>query len=110
MLLKGVCWGVGSGFFLVVGEEAVDLVGGVGAGSGEDIAEVGEGVVVVEFAAGHEAIEDGGRSAAIQLTITQSAKRQGLNAFTYLNDIIARISDHPANQLHQLLPDNWTAK
>lgn len=54
--------------------------------------------------------DNGGQTAAILLTITQSAKRQGLNAFTYLKDIIARISDHPANQLHQLLPDNWTDK
>ena len=52
---------------------------------------------------------NGGRTAAILLTLTQSAKRQGLNAFTYLKNIIARISDHPANQLHQLLPNKWTA-
>ena len=54
--------------------------------------------------------DNGGRTAAILLTITQSAKRHGLNAFTYLKDTIARISDHRANQLHQLLPDKWTAK
>ena len=54
--------------------------------------------------------DNGGRTAAILLTLTQSAKRQGLNAFTYLKDIIARISDHPANQLQQLLPNKWTPK
>lgn len=54
--------------------------------------------------------DNGGRTAAILFTITQSAKRHGLNAFTYLKDVIARISDHPANQLHELLPDKWTAK
>ena len=52
--------------------------------------------------------DKGGRTAAVIFTITQSAKRHGLNVFTYLKDIIARISDHPANQLHDLLPDNWT--
>jgi len=52
--------------------------------------------------------DHGGRTAAILFTMTQSAKRHGLNAFTYLKDIIARISDHPANQLQQLLPDKWT--
>ena len=53
--------------------------------------------------------DNGGRTAAILMTITQSAKRHGLNAFTYLKDTIARISDHPANQLQQLLPNNWIA-
>ena len=52
----------------------------------------------------------GGRTAAILSSIAQSAKRHGLNVFTYLKDIIARISDHPANRLHELLPDKWTAK
>jgi len=52
--------------------------------------------------------DNGGRTAAILFTITQSAQRHGLNVFNYLKDIIARISDHPANQLHQLLPDKWS--
>ena len=52
--------------------------------------------------------DHGGRTAAILFSITQSAKRHGLNVFAYLQDIIARISDHPANQLHQLLPDKWS--
>jgi len=49
----------------------------------------------------------GGRTAATLFSIIQSAKRHSLNVFIYLKDIIARISDHPANQLHQLLPDQW---
>jgi len=52
----------------------------------------------------------GGRTAAILSSIAQSAKRHNLNAYSYLRDVIARISDHPANQFHQLLPDNWTAR
>jgi transposase len=51
----------------------------------------------------------GGRTAAILSSIAQSAKRHHLNVYAYLRDVIARISDHPANQLHQLLPDKWTA-
>jgi transposase len=51
----------------------------------------------------------GGRTAAILSSIAQSAKRHNLNAYAYLRDVIARISDHPANQLHQLLPDKWIA-
>ncbi len=50
----------------------------------------------------------GGRTAAILSSIAQSAKRHNLNAYLYLRDVIARISDHPANQLRDLLPDNWT--
>jgi len=54
--------------------------------------------------------DNGGRTAATLFTIAQSAKRHNVNVFTYLKDIIARISDHRANQLHDLLPDNWTPK
>ncbi len=53
---------------------------------------------------------NGGRTAAILFSIAHSAKRHNLNAYSYLKDIIARISDHPANQLHQLLPDNWAPR
>ena len=34
-----------------------------------------------------------------------SANRHDLNVFAYLKDVIARISDHPANRLGELLPD-----
>ncbi len=53
---------------------------------------------------------NGGRTAAILFSIAHSAKRHNLNVYTYLKDIIARISDHPANQLHQLLPNHWAPK
>ena len=54
--------------------------------------------------------DNGGRTAAILFSLTQSAKRHNHNVFTYLKDVISRISDHPANSLHELLPDKWTAK
>jgi transposase len=50
----------------------------------------------------------GGRTAAILSSIAQSAKRHNLNAYAYLRDVIGRISDHPASQLEQLLPNNWS--
>jgi len=53
--------------------------------------------------------DDGGRTAAILFTITQSAGRHGLNVFSYLKDVIARISDQPANRLYELLPNKWSA-
>ncbi len=51
--------------------------------------------------------DKGGRTAATIFTIIQSAKRHNLNLYTYLKDIINRISDHPANKLDELLPDKW---
>jgi len=54
--------------------------------------------------------DNGGRTAAILFSLTQSAKRHDLNVFAYLKDVISRISDHPANSLHELLPNKWTAK
>jgi len=36
-----------------------------------------------------------------------SAKRHGLDPFVHLRDVLARISDHPSNKLHELLPDHW---
>ncbi|MCP4714915.1 MAG: IS66 family transposase, partial [Deltaproteobacteria bacterium] len=53
---------------------------------------------------------NGGRTAAVLFSITHSAKRCGLNVYAYLKDVIARISDHPANQLQDLLPDKWEPK
>ena len=53
--------------------------------------------------------DDGGRTAAILFTITQSARRHGLNVFSYLKDVISRISDQSANRLYELLPDKWSA-
>jgi len=52
----------------------------------------------------------GGRTAAILFTVTRSAKRHSLNVFAYLKDVLARISDHPAHQLHHLLPDKWSPR
>ncbi len=51
--------------------------------------------------------DKGGRTAATIFTIIQSAKRHNLNLYTYLKDIINRISDHPANRLDELMPDKW---
>jgi len=54
--------------------------------------------------------DNSGRTAAILFSLTRSAKRHNLNVFTYLKDVIARISDHQSNRLDELLPDKWTAK
>jgi len=44
---------------------------------------------------------------AVLYSLIASAKRHGLDPFVYLRDVLARISDHPSNKLHELLPDQW---
>jgi len=51
--------------------------------------------------------DNGGRTAAVLYSLIASAKRHGLDPFVYLRDVLARISDHPSNKLHELLPDYW---
>ncbi len=51
--------------------------------------------------------DKGGRTAAILFSMTQSAKRCGLNLFTYIEDVLSRLPGQPINQLHELLPDQW---
>lgn len=36
-----------------------------------------------------------------------TCKLHGVEPFAYLRDVIARISDHKANRLTELLPQNW---
>src|SRR5208282_4064536 len=50
--------------------------------------------------------DTGGERAAVMYTITETAKLNGLNPEAYLRDIIARIADHPAKHIDELLPWN----
>jgi len=49
----------------------------------------------------------GGRRAAALYSLVESAKLNGLNPQHYLADVLARISDHPARRIAELLPWNW---
>ncbi len=53
--------------------------------------------------------DNGGRTAAILTSITASCKRLGVDPFEYLRDVLQRISTHPRNLLHELLPSEWKA-
>src|SRR5262249_33312313 len=49
----------------------------------------------------------GGRRAAAMDSLIESAKLNGLNPQHYLADVLARIADHPARRIAELLPWNW---
>ena len=49
----------------------------------------------------------GGRRAAALYPLIESAKLNGLNPQHYLADLLARIADHPARRIAELLPWNW---
>jgi IS66 C-terminal element len=45
--------------------------------------------------------------AAILLSVTQSAREQGLEPWSYIRDVLARVSTHPHSRFAELLPDRW---
>jgi hypothetical protein len=47
------------------------------------------------------------RRAAALYSLIESAKLNGLNPQHYLADVLARIADHPARRIAELLPWNW---
>ncbi|HNR56456.1 MAG TPA: IS66 family transposase [Flavobacteriales bacterium] len=49
----------------------------------------------------------GARHAALMYSLLGTCKLHGVEPFAYLGDVIARISDHRANKLGELLPQNW---
>ena len=50
----------------------------------------------------------GGHRAAAIYSLIETAKLNGRNPQHYLADVLARIADHPARQITDLLPWNWT--
>lgn len=50
---------------------------------------------------------EGGRSAAVLLSLVQTCRGLGINPREYLEDLFRRFMDHPANRLDELLPDTW---
>ncbi|HEX6840369.1 MAG TPA: IS66 family transposase [Stellaceae bacterium] len=49
----------------------------------------------------------GGERAAAMYTLIATAKLNDIDPQTWLADVLRRIADHPASQLHKLLPWNW---
>ena len=54
--------------------------------------------------AGHD---NGGHRAAIIYSLVASCKLSKIDPFTYLRDVLDRVSTHPASQIADLLPANW---
>jgi transposase len=51
--------------------------------------------------------DEGGRRAAAIYTLIQTAKLNDIDPQTWLADVLARLPDHPAKQIAELLPWNW---
>ena len=51
--------------------------------------------------------EEGGKRAAVIYSLTYTCRSLGIDAFTYLRDILERLPTTPAEQLPDLLPDRW---
>jgi len=51
--------------------------------------------------------EEGGEALGIIYSLTQTCRALKINPHTYLEDVMRRIMDHPANKLDELLPNQW---
>jgi transposase len=49
----------------------------------------------------------GGRMAAVLRSLVASCQRVGVDPFTWLKDVLSRISIHPITRVAELLPHNW---
>ncbi|MFH1613904.1 MAG: IS66 family transposase [Planctomycetota bacterium] len=51
--------------------------------------------------------EAGAERAAIIYSLVASCKLNGHDPFAYFNDVLSRVSTHPADKIDELLPSNW---
>lgn len=54
--------------------------------------------------------DEGGRRAAAIYTLIETAKLNGVDPQAWLADVLARLLDHPAKRISELLPWNWRPK
>jgi hypothetical protein len=50
-----------------------------------------------------------GKSLVGLYSLVATCESRGINPFDYLADVLARVQDHPANALDELLPGAWAA-
>ncbi|WP_410051582.1 transposase domain-containing protein [Bradyrhizobium sp. SZCCHNR1043] len=53
--------------------------------------------------------DEGGRRAAAIYTLIQTAKLNNVDPQAWLADVLAKLPDHPASKLADLLPWSWQA-
>lgn len=53
--------------------------------------------------------DEGGRRLAILYPLVESCRRNDVNPWEYLKDVLVRIGKQPASALKELLPHNWKA-
>jgi transposase len=53
--------------------------------------------------------DEGGHRAAVMFTLIETAKLNGVDPKAWIASVLARIADHPARRLDELLPWNWLA-
>jgi len=53
--------------------------------------------------------ENGGHTAAVLMSFTATCRKNKINTWAYLKDVLQRIQAHPASRLFELLPDQWQA-
>ena len=51
--------------------------------------------------------DEGGRRAAAIYTLIETAKLNDVDPQAWLADVLARLPDHPAKRIDELLPWNW---
>jgi len=51
--------------------------------------------------------ENGGHAAAILMTFCTSCRKNKINTWEYLKDVLQRINTHPMSAIDELLPDRW---
>jgi len=51
--------------------------------------------------------EQAARNFSILYSLVQTAERCGINALSYLEDVLMRLQSHPASRIGELLPDRW---
>ena len=53
--------------------------------------------------------DQGGKTAAVLLSFTETCKRNAVEPFAWFRDVLSRIATHPINRIEDLLPHNWKA-
>jgi transposase len=51
--------------------------------------------------------DNGGRTAAVLMSLCATCKAWDVDPFAYLRDVLDRVSTHPMSRIEELLPDRW---